>query len=114
MELAARDHPKAMLIVLQGRIDHASSPQFSEGLRPHLEKCVKGGKPLVLDFSNVEYISSAGLRVLMVADRFVKNQGGLLGVVGFQPMVREVFSISRFDLLIPCFDTLEYALEKLV
>jgi anti-sigma B factor antagonist/stage II sporulation protein AA (anti-sigma F factor antagonist) len=114
MELAAKDHPKAILIALQGRIDHASSPQFSEQLRPYLERCAKGGKPLILDFSGVEYISSAGLRVLMVADRFVKSQGALLGVAGFQPMVREVFGISRFDLLIPCFDTLEYALETLV
>jgi anti-sigma B factor antagonist/stage II sporulation protein AA (anti-sigma F factor antagonist) len=114
MELEVKDHPRATLIELRGRIDHASSLQFSELLRPHLETCAAGNKLLILDFSGVDYISSAGLRVLMVTDRFIKNQGGLLGVVGFQPMVREVFSISRFDLLIPCFDTLDNALEKLV
>lgn len=113
MELKAKEHPKANLVVLSGRIDHAASLQFSELLHPYLEKCARDEKPLILDFSDVEYISSAGLRILMVADRFAKNQGGVLGVAGFQPMVREVFSISRFDLLIPCFDTVENALDKL-
>jgi anti-sigma B factor antagonist/stage II sporulation protein AA (anti-sigma F factor antagonist) len=113
MELEVKEHPTVNLIVLRGRIDHASSPQFSELLRPHLEPCASGGKLLVLDFSDVDYISSAGLRVLMVTNRFVKNQGGLMGIAGFQAMVREVFAISRFDLLIPCFDSVEYAVSNL-
>ncbi|MDR3352868.1 MAG: STAS domain-containing protein [Zoogloeaceae bacterium] len=113
MELTAQEHAKANVAALHGRIDHAASQQFPELLRPYLEKCVKDAKPLILDFSDVEYISSAGLRTLMVAERTARNQGGVFGVAAFQPMVREVFSISRFDLLIPCFETLENALDKL-
>jgi len=113
MELEASIHPAANLVMVRGRIDHGSAMSFSELLHPHLEKCHKGALPLVLDFSDVDYVSSAGLRALMIATRFARNQGGRLGIAHFQPMVREVFSISRFDLVIPCFDTLEAALEEL-
>ncbi|WP_303784992.1 STAS domain-containing protein [Azovibrio restrictus] len=113
MELEAGIHPKANLVMVRGRIDHGSSMTFSELLHPHLEKCKKGNPPLILDFSGVEYVSSAGLRALMIATRFARNQGGRLGIAGFQPLVREVFGISRFDLVIPCFDTLEAAVGEL-
>ncbi len=113
MELEAGIHPKASLVMVRGRIDHGTSMTFSELLHPHLEKCKKGNPPLILDFSGVEYVSSAGLRALMIATRFARNQGGRLGIAGFQPLVREVFGISRFDLVIPCFDTLEAAVGEL-
>lgn len=113
MELEAVVHPKANLVMVRGRIDHGSSMTFSELLHPHLEKCKKGNPPLILNFSGVDYISSAGLRALMIATRFSRNQGGRLGIAEFQPLVREVFGISRFDLVIPCFDTLEAALGEL-
>lgn len=113
MELEASPHPKANLIMVRGRIDHGTSMTFSELLHPYLEKCKKGELPLILNFSGVEYISSAGLRALMIATRFAKNQRGRIGIAEFQPLVREVFGISRFDLVVPCFDTLEAALGEL-
>jgi anti-anti-sigma factor len=66
----------------------------------------------VLDFSGVDYIASVGLRALMVAARQAKAGGGI-GIAALQPMVREVFSIARFDLVIPCFDSLESAAREL-
>jgi anti-sigma B factor antagonist/stage II sporulation protein AA (anti-sigma F factor antagonist) len=113
MEMTTGTHPDAQLIRVRGRIDHTSSLTFSELLHPYLENCKKNAPPLILDFAEVDYISSAGLRALMIATRFARAQGGQLCLVALQPLVREVFCISRFDLIIPCFDTPEAALQEL-
>lgn len=113
MELLADQHPKANVVRVRGRIDHTTALMFSELLHPHLQACQRQTPPLILIFAEVDYISSAGLRALMIATRFAKNQGGRMGIAEFQPLVREVFGISRFDLVIPCFDSLEAALGEL-
>ncbi len=59
----------------------------------------------MVDLSGVEYISSVGLRVLMLASKQAKAQGGALAVCGLQPVVREIFEISRFNLVLPVFPT---------
>lgn len=113
MDLIPINYPGANMVMVRGRLDHGSSLTFSELLHPYLEKCQKGGLPLILNFSGVEYISSAGLRALMIVARFTKNKGGKLAVAEFQPLVREVLDISRFDLVIPCYDTVDAALEAM-
>jgi anti-anti-sigma factor len=67
----------------------------------------------VIDLGAVEYISSVGLRVLMLASKQVKAQGGALAVADLQPVVREIFEISRFNLVLEVFPTLREALAKL-
>jgi anti-sigma B factor antagonist/stage II sporulation protein AA (anti-sigma F factor antagonist) len=85
------------------RIDHANAEEFKTALKPHLDRCTAHGPRLVLDFSRVEYISSVGLRVLMLAARQVKAQGGSVVLAALQDVVREIFTISRFNLVIECF-----------
>ena len=68
---------------------------------------------LEIDLAGVEYISSVGLRVLMLASKQVKAQGGALAVADLQPVVREIFEISRFNLVLEVFPTLREALAKL-
>ena len=101
------------MISAGGRVDHASAEQFKAGLWPFLAACSRDGDKLVLDLSGLEYISSAGLRVLMLAAREVKAQDGTLVVCGLQPVVREIFEISRFNLVLEVFPTLREALAKL-
>jgi len=67
----------------------------------------------VIDLAGVEYISSVGLRVLMLASKQAKAQGGSLAVADLQPVVREIFEISRFNLVLEVFPTLREALAKL-
>jgi len=57
----------------------------------------------------VDYISSAGLRVLMIASRRAKAQQGVFAIAALQPMVQEVFAISRFNLIVPCYVTVDAA-----
>ena len=65
---------------------------------------------VVIDLSGVEYISSVGLRVLMVASKAAKTHGRTLAVCGLQPVVREIFEISRFNLVLKVFPALREAL----
>jgi anti-anti-sigma factor len=54
----------------------------------------------VLDFSAVDYISSAGLRVLMLAAKQARAQKGFLAVAAVQPLVQEILEISKFTLVL--------------
>lgn len=88
-----------VVVDVSGRVDHTSADQFRAALWPHLAGCAAGGDRLVLDLAGLEYVSSAGLRVLMLASREVKARDGTLVVCGLQPIVREIFEISRFNVV---------------
>ena len=113
MELIERHVGDALVLAASGRIDHASAEGFKAVLQPHLEQCKAGANAIVLDFSAVDYISSVGLRVLMLAAKQVKSQGGAIGVAMLQPVVKEIFEISKFNLVIPCFADVRDALAML-
>jgi len=113
MELAAKRFADTVALYPVGRIDHATADGFKAALAPHLTGCAVGRDRVVLDLSGVEYISSVGLRVLMLASKQVKAQGGALAVAGLQSVVREIFEISRFNLVLEVFPTLREALAKL-
>ncbi len=113
MELSERQVGNALLLRASGRIDHASADGFRAALQPYLDKCRTGADVIVLDFSAVEYISSVGLRVLMLAAKQAKSQGGAIGVAALQPVAQEIFEISKFTLVIPCFADVRAALTAL-
>lgn len=104
MELRHHMQGTANVVAPASRIDQSSADGFQAALVPYLAACTKDGTPLVLDFSGVEYISSVGLRVLMLAARQTTAQGGRIAIAGLQPLVREVFEISRFNLVFKIFD----------
>ncbi len=113
MELAAKRFADTVALYPAGRIDHATADAFKAALAPHLTAVASGRDCAVIDLAAVEYISSVGLRVLMLASKQVKAQGGALAVAALQPVVREIFEISRFNLVLPVFPTLREALAKL-
>src|SRR5262245_13813512 len=109
MELSYARHGDALVLSPRGRIDYARAEAFKAALAPHLAECGPG-RPLVLDLGAVDYIASVGLRVLMLASRQVRAQGGTIAVAALQPLVREVFEISKFTQVLPCFATVAEAL----
>ncbi len=113
MELAAKRFADTVALYPTGRIDHATADSFKAALAPHLDGVASGRDRAVIDLAGVEYISSVGLRVLMLASKQVKAQGGALAVADLQPVVREIFEISRFNLVLEVFPTLREALAKL-
>ena len=106
-------HPKTVdgvkVVAPLGRIDHASADDFQAALEPHLAQCRDQEPALVIDMSGVDYISSVGLRVLMVAAKQVKAQKGHIVIAALAPVVKEVFEISRFNLVFDLFDSVASA-----
>ena len=90
------------IIVLRptGRIDNDTSAAFQERLLKGLET----GAALV-DFSGVDFISSAGLAALMLAAKQAKVQSSRIVVAALPKIVQEIFAISRFDRVVKVFGT---------
>ena len=110
MSLPHRNFGPARTLAPRGRLDHDNCEAFRADLAPHLEACAKSGQPLVLDLSALEYVSSAGLRCLMLAAKEARAGQGRVVVAAMQPVVAEIFKISRFNLVFEVFPTLREAL----
>lgn len=96
MQLTPEQHGNIVILTPAERLDHAHADAFAQAMTPWLAKCAEHELALVLDFSKMPYISSIGLRVLMLAAKDVKSRRGQLVLAGLQPLVAEVFQISGF------------------
>lgn len=93
MTIATEKTASATIVLLQGQINSANAA----GLETEILALVEGGvRALVLEFGALDYISSAGLRMVLVLAKRLKAEGGRLVLCGMQPHVREVFDISGF------------------
>jgi anti-sigma B factor antagonist len=80
-----------LTIKVEGRLDTNTSPELED------EMNLDGVSKLVFDFSGLEYISSAGLRILIAAQKAMSASGGSLEIVGPNEAVRSVFEITGLD-----------------
>ena len=112
MEIKNKIYDGILVLSPEGRIDHANSENFRTGLGPFVDRCKSDGERIVLDLAGVDYISSAGLRCFMLAEKQAKAQGGTIVVAAMQPVVKEIFEISRFTLVFETFATVREALAK--
>lgn len=103
MEVSSSEFGSTRVLQVRGRLDHSHARDFEAALAPHLEACTPAGSPLVLDFSGVIYISSVGLRVLLLAAKQVKAQQGKIAMAALTPIVTEVFQVSHFNLVLSVF-----------
>jgi len=91
MELIKTANGDKLNIALVGRLDTTTAPQLEE----MVNASIAGVKNLVLDFTQLEYISSAGLRVLLAAQKIMNKQGEMK-LVGVNADINEVFEITGF------------------
>jgi anti-anti-sigma factor len=113
MEISTRQFVDVLVAAPVGRIDHYNAGQLEEALIPLSERSGINKWAVVLDFAGVEYISSIGLRVLMVAAKQMRAHDARIAVAGLQPVVAEIFAISRFDRVLDVYPSVRSALEKL-
>jgi anti-sigma B factor antagonist len=113
MKIKNRVYGDVLVLSPEGRIDHANSEDFRSEVDPFIERCKKHGERIVLDLTAVDYISSAGLRCFMLAEKQAHAQGGTIVVAAMQPVVHEIFEISRFTLVFETFATVGDALARL-
>ena len=112
MQIATRQLADTALLTVEGRVDHRSAGELEQALSTVLTPPDVAQGTVVLDFSGVEYISSVGLRVLMVAAKQLRGRNAGFAVAGLQPVVAEIFAISRFDKILTVCATVEEALGQ--
>lgn len=81
----------ALTMKIIGRLDTATAPE----LEAAIDRCIESVKELLLDCSALEYISSAGLRVILKAQKLMNTQG-TMKLTGVNDTIMEVFDISGF------------------
>lgn len=87
---------KNLVVALEGRLDTTTAPQLEEELKNSLA----GVTDLIIDLSKLEYISSAGLRVLLSAFKTMRNKGKMK-VTNANELVKEVFEVTGFSDFLP-------------
>ena len=91
MTITKNQNGTALEIALEGRLDTMTAPE----LEAELNKDLGSVESLTLDFSKLDYISSAGLRVLLSAHKAMSSKGGMK-VTHVNEIVREVFDVTGF------------------
>ncbi len=99
-----------LAITPAGRLDTTTSPSFGQ----HLDSLLtRGERRLLVDFSSVDYISSAGLRVMLVLARGIRDGGGRLALCGMGESVRQVFYLAGFLPLFVVCDSQDAAVRQI-
>lgn len=91
MNITKNQNGASLQIILSGRLDTTTAPKLEAELRSSLS----GITELILDFAEIEYISSAGLRVLLAAQKIMNKQGTMV-IRNTNDSVNEVFEITGF------------------
>ncbi|MSR34752.1 MAG: STAS domain-containing protein [Phycisphaerales bacterium] len=112
MKLSETKHRATLVLAVKGRIDTETAKEFGDELLARIK--TQGIDKVVLDFSGVDFISSACLRELMINFKHAREAKVALLVAAMQPMVLEIFQLSRFDTIMPCLATIEQALKTQV
>ncbi len=101
------------IVSLIGRLDAISSPELEEKVEPLTQN--NCNNTLIFDLAGLEYISSAGLRIILKTAKNCKNNSIKLFLCGLSQKVFEVFKLSGFDLILdirPNLDSVKEALTK--
>ncbi len=102
---------KGMLVVKpEGRVDGSNSLEFQKTVGAQIGENLTG---LVLDLVHLTYISSAGLRVILLTAQQLQKQSVKFGVCSLSEPISEVFQISGFDKIISIYSTRDGALSEL-
>jgi anti-anti-sigma factor len=96
MDLQTRTENNAIVITISGRLDAVTAPEYEKSIR---ELIGGGNNFFVVDFEPLDYISSAGLRALLLMAKLLKEKGGKVCFANVKGNVRSVFDMSGFSAL---------------
>ena len=91
LNITKKSQGTTLEVALEGRLDTTTAPQLEAELR----SAVNGVTELVIDLQHLDYISSAGLRVLLAAQKVMNRQGGMK-VTNVKPEIMEIFEVTGF------------------
>ncbi|MBR0337957.1 MAG: STAS domain-containing protein [Ruminococcus sp.] len=92
MNIKRKKDSSNLFVTVNGRIDTVTAPEFEAGVKPYLD----GVTDLTIDFKEVNYVSSAGLRVLLSLQKKMMAQGEMM-LVNVSEAVNDVFEVTGFD-----------------
>ena len=92
----------------EARIDSQNSKDFEDGVLSLIDE----DKSILLDFSGVEYISSACLRTLLTLTKKIKEDGGKIAITSVKENVKQIFKVSGFDTILEIFEDKNQALTS--
>ena len=108
MNIKETKKEKAYVLHIEGRLDSNTSNVFEERVMNILHN---GEKNILIDFSKVDYISSAGLRVVLMAAKKTMPAGGKVVLFSLSDNVKEVFDMAGFSSIFSIYENQEEALK---
>ena len=109
MEIANRVENDVTIITVEGRMDASNAPIAEAEINKALED---DKKRLLFDLSELEYLSSGGLRVILGAAKEIRRREGKVALAALKEYVYEIFEISGFTAMIPIKDTIEEGMKE--
>jgi stage II sporulation protein AA (anti-sigma F factor antagonist) len=96
-----------VVLAFSGRMDAQNAPEFEKACKDWIEK---GSLHLVIDLTNLAYVSSLGLRSFLIVGQVLKEKNGTLRLCGLTGLVKQVFQMTRLTTVFPIHETVESAL----
>ena len=109
MDIDTRREGSVTVVAITGKLDAVTSPAFEQQVR---ETVNAGNHAIVVDLARLDYISSAGLRALLVLAKQVKAKGGKACVAGVSGDVRSVFEMSGFGTIFELVDSVPAGIAR--
>lgn len=111
MDLQTRTENNAIVITISGRLDTVTAPEYEKKI---LELIEGGNNCFVVDFEQLDFISSAGLRVLLLMAKLLKEKNGQVRLANVKGNVYSVFEMSGFTTLFKMENSIAAALATLI
>ncbi len=102
---------KTLVMTPEGRLDQVAAQSFQQKVINSIEN---GESSILIDFSKINYISSAGLRTLLIIAKRQKDSDGLFAICSLTDNVNQVFKASGFDTIVDIYPDQKSALDKLL
>jgi len=109
MEVVEKKQNGICILGLLGRLDSNTSPEFEKKISGVIEDGTRG---VIVDFESLDYISSAGLRVLLKAAKELKRSEGKIVLCSMKEYIKEVFEIAGFVSLFPIVSSVGDAIKQ--
>ena len=110
MSILVTKNNDVLIVMPVGRLDAYSAPEADERIAQHINE---GARHIVMDFAQANYISSAGLRVLINAVKKLKSLGGAFALCNPSGSIQQVLEMSGLSDVIPMFGSLQEAIRTM-
>lgn len=109
MHISGSVKKDVLIVTVSGKLDSSTAPELAEYFDKQIEDCLH---TVILDMKKLDYISSAGLRLILNTSKLLKSRNRIFTLCGMQDHIREVFEISGFDSFVTISSSLQESLSS--